>query len=89
MYMQTKQENVQVCNSYDTIVVIDDLLKSNMCARQQECGRCPRRTSQPRFLQPPEVIGGTKVDAYARNDMIGWWRSVASQALPKCQQSEK
>ena len=81
MYMQTKQENVQVCNSYDTIVVIDDLSKSNMCARQQECGRCPRRTSQPKFLQPPEVIGGTKVDAH-HNDVIGW--SVASQALPGC-----
>ena len=66
MYMQTKQENVQVCNSYDTIVVVDDLSKSNMCARQQECGRCPRRTGQPRFLQPPEVIGGTKVDAHAQ-----------------------
>ena len=46
MYKQNKKMS-KFCNSYDTIVVIDDLLKSNMCARQQNAGGAPGELFKP------------------------------------------
>ena len=80
--MQTKQENIQICNSYShgTIVESGDL-KIKRVHSNKNAG-CPRQIIQPRFPQTTRSDWWDERPMPTHNDVIGW--SVAFQALPGC-----